>query len=175
MEIVGELSQATTTQAKLARYLELSKPRINQLIEEKVVVRDESDAKGKVLAFDSVRNYYLSQKSDNDSTVNFWKEKGLHERAKRQLAELKLQMQRGELYEASVVESVMIEHLTYFRTKLLGLPAKIAASLPAEIRGKVNDELTREIENCLDELSKNYKETDLKSNVEVDAGGDADD
>lgn len=168
MEIVGELNQATTTQAKLARYLELSKPRINQLIDEKVVVRDETDPKGKVLAFDSVRNYYLSQKSDSDGSVNFWKEKGLHERAKRQLAELKLQMQRGELYEASVVESVMIEHLTNFRTKLLGLPAKIAASLPADIRGEVYDRMTREIENCLDELTKNYKDADLKSNVELE-------
>lgn len=168
MEIVGELSQATTTQAKLARYLELSKPRINQLIEEKIVVRDESDAKGKVLAFDSVRNYYLSQKSDNDGSVNFWKEKGLHERAKRQLSELKLQLQRGELYEASVVESVMIEHLTNFRTKLLGLPAKIAASIPADIRGEVYDNLTREIENCLDELSRNYEGANLKSDVEIE-------
>lgn len=168
MEIVGELSLATTTQAKLARYLDLSKPRINQLIEEKIVVRDESDSKGKILAFDSVRNYYLSQKSDSDGSVNFWKEKGLHERAKRQLAELKLQTQKGELYEATVVESVMIEHLTNFRTKLLGLPAKIAASLPADIRGEVYDNLTREIENCLDELSRNYDETDLKSNVDIE-------
>ncbi len=63
MEIPGELSEATTTQAKLARYLELSKARITQLVDEKVVVRDESDAKGKILAFDSVRNYYLSQQS----------------------------------------------------------------------------------------------------------------
>ena len=162
MEIPGELSEATTTQAKLARYLELSKARITQLVDEKVVVRDESDAKGKILAFDSVRNYYLSQQS-SDSGVNFWKEKGLHERAKRELAELKLRERRGELYEAEVVESVMIEHLTNFRTKLLGLPPKIAAKLPADIRGEVYDDLTREIENCLDELAKNYKDADLKS------------
>ena len=174
LEIVGELSEATTTQAKLARYLELSKPRINQLIEEKVVVRDETDAKGKVLAFDSIRNYYLSRQS-NDSNVNFWKEKGLHERAKRELAELKLKTQRGELYEASVVESVMIEHLTNFRTKLLGLPAKIAASLPAEVRGEVYDNLTREIENCLEELSENYKKADLKSGNVDDAEIDDED
>lgn len=166
MEIQGELSKATTTQAKLARYLELSKARVNQLVDEKVVIRDESDAKGKILAFDSIRNYYLSQQS-SDSGVNFWKEKGLHERAKRELAELKLQERRGELYEAAVVESVMIEHLTNFRTKLLGLPPKIAAKLPADIRGEVYDDLTREIENCLDELAKNYHDADLKS-VEVE-------
>lgn len=167
MEIAGELSEATTTQAKLARYLELSKARITQLVDEKVVVRDESDVKGKVLAFDSVRNYYLSQQSA-DSGVNFWKEKGLHERAKRELAELKLQERRGELYEASTVEMVMLEHLTNFRTKLLGLPSKIAASLPADIRGEVYDNLTREIENCLDELSKNYKSEDFKSEMTDD-------
>ncbi len=87
----------------------------------------------------------------------------MHERAKRELAELKLRERRGELYEAEVVESVMIEHLTNFRTKLLGLPPKIAAKLPADIRGEVYDDLTREIENCLDELAKNYKDADLKS------------
>ena len=135
-------------------------------MEEKIVVRDETDAKGKILAFDSIRNYYLSQQS-SDSGVNFWKEKGLHERAKRELAELKLKIQRGELYEASVVESVMIEHLTSFRTKLLGLPAKIAASLPTEIRGEVYDNLTRELENCLEELSKNYESADLKTSVDM--------
>lgn len=166
MEISGELSEATTTQAKLARYLGLSKARITQLVEEKIVVRDESDVKGKILAFDSVKNYFQSQQS-SEGGVNFWKEKGLHEKAKRQLAELKLQVQRGELYEAGVVESVMIEQLTNFRTKLLGLPAKIAASLPAEIRGEVYDNLTREIENCLEELSQNYKDADLKSDVQA--------
>ena len=167
MEIVGELSEATTTQAKLARYLGLSKPRITQLVEEKVVVRDESDVKGKVLAFDSVRNYYLSQQS-GDSGVNFWKEKGLHEKAKRQLAELKLAERRGELYEAATVESVMVEHLTNFRAKLSGIPSKVAATLPTEMRGEVYDALTREIENCLDELSKNYKDAELKTAVEVE-------
>ena len=172
MEIAGELSEATTTQAKLARYLSLSKARVTQLVDEKVVIRDESDAKGKILAFDSVRNYYLSQQA-GDSGVNFWKEKALHERAKRELAELKLRERRGELYEAGVVESVMIEHLTNFRTKLLGLPSKIAAALPADIRGEVYDTLTAEIENCLDELAKNYKESDLKPENVDDAEFDS--
>lgn len=167
MKMQGNFKEWSVTQTKLAEILNLSVQRINQLIEEEVVLRDESSKNGAVLLIDSLRNYYLSKNAAGDN-VNFWKEKGLHERAKRELAELKLRIQRGELYEASVVESVMIEHLTNFRTKLLGLPSKIAATLPKDIRGEVYDNLTKEIETCLEELATNYKNAELSSDVELE-------
>ena len=170
MKYKGDPNEITVTQTTLGKVLGKSQQRIGQLIEEEIVVRDENDKNGAVFLVDSLRNYYLSKNATGgDSGVNFWKEKALHERAKRELAELKLRERRGELYEAGVVESVMIEHLTNFRTKLLGLPSKIAAALPADIRGEVYDTLTAEIENCLDELAKNYKESDFKSENVDDA------
>ena len=153
MEIVGELSEATTTQAKLARYLELSKPRINQLIEEKIVVRDETDAKGKVLAFDSVRNYYLSQKSDSDGSVNFWKEKALREQINRKRDTLKLQKEDGSVYDAKTVEMAFLEILTILRTQLLGLPSKFAVQLEGKTRDEIYNLMTEEIEERLAEMS----------------------
>lgn len=167
MKYKGDPNDITVTQTVLGKIFGVSQQRIGQLMEEEIVVRDETDKNGAVFLVDSIRNYY-SSKNTGESGVNFWKEKGLHERAKRELAELKLQERRGELYEASTVEMVMLEHLTNFRTKLLGLPSKIAASLPADIRGEVYDNLTREIENCLDELSKNYKSEDFKSEMTDD-------
>lgn len=162
----GEISEITVTQTAFAKWLGCSQQRVSQMTSNGELVRDEFDKTGRIKLADSLKFYFLSKNSGGDE-ASYWKEKALHERAKRELAELKLQERRGELYEAAVVESVMIEHLTNFRTKLLGLPAKIAAKLPADIRGEVYDDLTREIENCLDELAKNYHDADLKS-FEVD-------
>ena len=167
MKLKGNYKEWTVSQSQLGTILNVSQPRVNQLIEEEIVLRDESAKNGAVLLIDSLRNYYLSKNAAGDN-VNFWKEKGLHERAKRELAELKLRIQRGELYEAAVVESVMIEHLTNFRTKLLGLPSKIAATLPPSIRGEVYDTLTAEIENALEELANNYKNAELSSDVDIE-------
>lgn len=159
MEIVEELSGATTTQARLARYLGLSKARINQLIDEKIVLRDETDPKGKVLAFDSVRNYYLSQKADGDGSINFWTEKAKREQVNRKRDELKLRKEEGSVYDAKTVELAFLEMLTILRTQLLGFPTKFAVQLEGKSRDEIYDILTQEIESKLAEMS----EYDLKS------------
>ena len=166
MEIQGELSEATTTQAKLARYLGLSKPRITQLIEEKIVVRDESDIKGKVLAFDSIRNYFLSKNASGDG-ANYWKEKALREQINRKRDELKLQKEDGSVYDSATVEQAFIEMLTILRTNLLGLPSKLAAQLENKSRAEIYEVITEEIESKLAELS-NYNPTAI-SEVEESA------
>lgn len=156
LRIQGEVKQATCTQTQLGRALGVSKQRVGQLVEEKIVVRDESATNGQVMLFDSLQNYFLSKNTSGDG-VNFWKEKGLHERAKRELAELKLAKSRGELYESTVVENVMIEQLANFRTKLLGLPTKYALQLEGKKHGEIYELLTAAIEECLTELAENYE------------------
>ena len=166
MKIHGNYKEWAVTQTQLGAILEVSQQRVNQLIDEDVVLRDETSKSGAVLLIDSLKNYYLSKHAVTDSaggSVNFWKEKALHERAKREMTELKLSERRGELYEAATVESVMIEQLTNFRNKLLGLPAKFATRLEGKRRDEIYDTLTVEIENCLDELSKNYSDADFRS------------
>lgn len=160
MKIQGEVKDATATQSQLARAIGVSKQRINQLIDEGIIIRDEESTNGQVMLFESLQNYFLSKNTTGDG-VNFWKEKGLHEKAKRELAEIKVQITRGELYEASTVENVMIEQLANFRTKLLGLPSKLAPQLEGKTRGEIFDALTAEIEESLTELADNYNSADF--------------
>lgn len=160
MKVEGEIQSATVTQRQLSRALKLSTTRINQLIDEGIVVRDENSRSGQVMLFESLQNYFLSKNATGDN-VNFWKERGLHEKAKRELAEVKLSKTRGELYDSSVVESVLVEVLTNFRNKLLGLPSKYAAQLEGKSRAEIYSMLTAAIEEELAELSEGVAASDF--------------
>lgn len=153
-EIQGELSDALTTQAKLARYLGVSKPYMTQLAEEgNILVKDENSSK--IFAFDSLKNYLMMKKSGNEG-VNYFKEKGLHERAKREITEIKLSETKNEMYPAEEVESAWFELLTILRNNLLAIPAKYSLILENKSRAEINSILTEEIENLLSEVS-NYR------------------
>lgn len=173
MKLVGNISDVVCTQSQLAKALTLSQPRINQLIDEGVVVRDESSKNGAVMMLDSLRNYYLSKNATGDN-VNFWKEKGLHEKAKRELAEVKLSKTRGELYESTTVESVLSELLTNFRSKLLGLPAKFATQLEGKNRAEIYAALTSAVEENLAELASGLEGANFENVADVEADTDPD-
>ncbi|MBO4780502.1 MAG: hypothetical protein J5497_07695 [Selenomonadaceae bacterium] len=178
MRISGDIKQMTVSQTQLGKAIGVSTPRVNQLIDEGVVVRDEMSQSGQVMLFESLQNYFLSKNVSGDN-VNFWKERGLHERAKRELAELKLSKSRGEVYDATTVESVLVELLTNFRNKLLGLPSKYATRLEGKSRAEIYSTLTTAIEEELTELSEGVNACDFKDDeppVDEDAtfGGQAD-
>lgn len=166
MKIQGEVKDATCTQSQLGRALGVSKQRVNQLIEEGVVIRDEFSTNGQVMLFESVQNYFLSKNVGGDS-VNFWKEKGLHERAKRELAELKLAKSRSEVYDASTVEGVLVELLTNFRNKLSGMPAKYSPQLEGKTREEIYQLLTSAVEEELSELSEGIESVDFDEDSEA--------
>ncbi len=163
MRLSGDIKETTVSQTQLGRALSLSTPRINQLIDEGIVVRDEESRSGQVMLFESLRNYFLSKNVTGEG-VNFWKERGLHEKAKRELAELKLSKSRGEVYEASVVEGVLSELLTNFRSKLTGLPSKYAPQLEGKSRAEIYRTLTSAIEEELTELSGGIKAVTFDEN-----------
>ena len=170
MRIQGEVKDATCTQVQLSRALGVSKQRVGQLIDEGVVIRDESSTTGQVMLFESLQNYFLSKNVSGDS-VNFWKEKGLNERAKRRLNEIKVRKADGELYEAETVENAFIEMLTILRTNLLGLPSKMTPILEGKNRNEIFDLLTSEIESKLAAMSE-YNANDYRMNVDLTAEGD---
>lgn len=155
-----DIRTVTVTQTNLGKALGLSQQRIGQLIDEGIVVRDEMSKGGRVMLLESLQNHFLSKNVSGDS-VNFWKERGLHERAKRKLAELKVDKAKGELYDATTVENVLVELLTNFRTKLLGLPAKYSTQLEGKNRAEIYDMLTTAIEEELSELSEGVKAVDF--------------
>ena len=141
--IDAEIRLITVTQKQMSKALGLGTTRINQLVDEGILVRDETSRSGQLMLFESLQNFFLSRGTGStDESVNFWKERGLHERAKRELAEVKLAKTRGELYESSIVEQTLSEILTNFRTKLLGLPSKYAPRLVKKTRGDIYKTLT---------------------------------
>ena len=155
-KVTGEIKLMTVSQRQMSAALGLSTTRINELLNEKVLVRDESRVDGRLMLFESLQNYFLSRKTTSDG-VNFWNERALHEKVKRELSELKLEQERGEVYKASEVEAVLTEMLIDFRNKLSGLGHKLAAQLEGKTATAICDIIDSEIELNLKELSENVK------------------
>ena len=161
MKVSGNIKEITVTQTALGRALNLTPARINQLIQEEIVRRDEKDSSGGVFLFQSVVNYLQSKQAKSDE-ANYFLEKARHEKVKRQIAELKLSKEEGKTYDAATVETVMIEQLVGLRTHLLGLGMKLAAQLVGKNAAEISEIINREIEERLSELS-NYNPEMFKS------------
>ena len=155
-KVTGEIKMMTVSQRQMSAALGLSTTRINELLNEKVMVRDESLVDGRLMLFESLQNYFLSRKTTSDG-VNFWNERALHEKVKREISELKLEQERGEVYKASEVEAVLTEMLIDFRNKLSGMGHKLAAQLEGKTATAICDIIDSEIELNLKELSENVK------------------
>ena len=149
-----EFKTMTVTQSFMAKVLGLTQGRISQLLDEGILIRDEESRQPRL--YDGLKSYWLSKKTTGEG-VNFWHEKALHEKAKRELSELKLSQERGELYLAAEVEAVLVELLTDFRNKLSGLGHKLAAQLEGKTATAICDIIDSEIEFELKELSENVK------------------
>ena len=160
MKIDSDIKKLTVSQTNLAKALNLSvrRERIGQLVQEKVVVRDDSDPTGGVFLFDSLRSYYMKQadKSGDD----YFKIKAQHEEVKKQLSEVKLRQLEGELIEVDEVDAALADILVTLRTNLLSMPAKFSTQLEGKDRAEIYKILTAEIEDKLQELS-NLKAEDL--------------
>lgn len=96
------------------------------------------------------------EKAEVRKEEGYQKEKFLHEKAKRQKAELQLGQMRGELHRSDVVKQVMTDMLGNFRARLLSMPTKAAPILIG--RGEIaviEDILKDEVYTILNEL-KDY-------------------
>lgn len=166
MKIKESIKEITVGQTNLAKALNLSVRRVQQLVQEKVVVRDDSDPTGSVFLFDSLRNYYSSKAArDNETalTNDYMTEKTLHEKAKRELAELKLARARNQVYKASDVDQAFAEILITTRNNLLAIPSRLSKNLVGknedEIAAALRDELNFVLEN-LSNQQFNFEETE---------------
>ena len=154
MKISKDVIKITTTQSEMARVLGLTQPRVHQLVQDGIIEKDET---GAVLLVDSLKNFYKSKQGetgDLGDETDYWTEKALHEKAKRELAEIKLAKIQNNIYDAKTVEMVMIEMFTTLRTQLLGLPNKLAPQLEGKSKEEIYEFITREIEDKLSELSE---------------------
>lgn len=169
MKISKGLSNLTTTQTGMAQVLGVTQPRVHQLIQDGIILKDPA---GNVLVIESLKNYYKQKAAIEDTEdVDLAKERALHEKAKREIAELKLAKMQGSVYDARTVELVMTEMYSNLRTQLLGLPSKLAPILEGKSKEEIYTAMTKELEEKLSELSQYSPELFLDSDVE-EAGDD---
>ena len=74
----------------------------------------------------------LDNKSNDDKAPNYWVEKALHEKAKRELAELDLKLKQDQLVEVDPVGDHLDKIFSAVRQRLLATPSKIAPLVHAE-------------------------------------------
>ena len=172
-KVVGEIGLMTVSQRQMAAAIKLSTTRVNELINEGILIRDPSTAQGQLMLLESLQNYFLSKNGATDETVNFWSERAKHEKAKRELAELNLAQRRGEVYDAQEVEQEIAEWLTDFRNKLLGIGHKLAKQLEGKTAAAICDIIDNEITECLEELSRDVESAEYKAKDDDNAAGSA--
>lgn len=135
-----------------------TRQRVNQLAKDGVL---EKKAPGRFLLLQNIKKYIdflrLDQAGEEESGAasQYWEEKALHEKAKREIAELKLARLRNRLHDAADVEMAITGMLVTFRNRILGTPQKVAPKVIgltnlAEIMEVINTELLE----ALNELSE---------------------
>ena len=140
------------TARQLAEILGITERRVNQIANEgRVFTRDLN---GKFDVVKCVEAYYREKFAKDDDELNYEREKALHEKAKREKAELLLLKMKNRLHAAEDVELIMTEMLVRFRNRILGIPAAIAPKLYRKTVPKIAEILKAELHSALTELSE---------------------
>ena len=140
----------------LAKLLGVSVRRVNQMVTNEGKITKEPE--GDFILQKAISQYYMAKYKLSQDNVDYNHEKALHERAKRKLTEMEVRKRSNELHEAADVEAVLTDMLVNLRTKLLGIPAKMATQLAERSKEEVESLFTKEIEFVLLEV-KDYKPT----------------
>lgn len=176
MDSVEDLVVSSTV---LGKILNLSERRIRQLAE---LGTFEKIKRGQYKLVDNIQKYIIFLKTnseaneiENKSELDYEKEKALHERVKREQDELRLAAMKGSMHKSEDVERVMNDMLSNFRSKLLGLPSKVAPMLLARNEiGEIQDLIQKEVLETLQELAAYdpatfYNEDYIEFDEEIDS------
>ena len=127
------MSTATQPIAVIAKLLDLSERRVQQLSREGVIPRAE---RGQYDLVGSVRGYvrYLRDQAAKAQAgaPDYASERARFIRARADLAEMEAEERRGALIAAEEVEAAWIAVLALLRTRLLALPDRLAPLAHAE-------------------------------------------
>lgn len=142
----------------LASILDVSDRRVRQLAEEGVIDKVKT---GTYELVPTIRKYILYLKIKNDNSADemtnentYMAEKTLHEKAKRQIAELELAQMQGKLHDSRDVEREMTKMLAAFRARILSIPSKLAPRMIAQNEiSVIEDALQNEVYSALQELA----------------------
>jgi phage terminase Nu1 subunit (DNA packaging protein) len=153
---------------------------IRDLADKGIVKRDSH---GKYLFWGSAKGYITALKvanagknnvrtEDDEDLIDLENEKAQHERLKKQITEIKLQLIKGQVHKAEDVEAVMTDMFTKFKSKMTALPSKLAKKLEGKSRTQIQEILKKEIDSALVELAS-YNPADFYSDEHIDISGDA--
>lgn len=153
---------------------------IRDLADKGIIKRDSH---GKYLLWDSAKSYITFLKVMNagkgakaeiiqsDGPLDWDEERAQHERLKRQITEIKLQLIKGQVHKSEDVERVVTDMLSRFKSKITALPAKLARKLEGKKRAEIQSILKRETDNALKELAS-YKPSDYYSDEHIEIRGE---
>lgn len=136
---------------ELANIMDLSERRVNQLVSEGVLQK-ETDGKFDVMK--CVIDYYKN-KAGLEAGASYEIERALHEKIKRETAEIELAELRGNMHSATDIKRVVSGMLINFRGKMLAIPATISPKIINQNNPNViASALTKAIKTALQELSE---------------------
>lgn len=141
------------------------------------------DSHGKYLFWNSAKSYITALKvanagkgssntEDAEEEIDLDVEKAQHERLKKQITEIKLQLIKGQVHKAEDVEVVMTDMFEKFKSKMTAMPSKLARKLEGKNRTEIQRVLKKEIDNALVELAS-YSPSDFYSDEHIEIPGDA--
>lgn len=163
----------------IAKMFNMTERNVRYLVEEGVIARV---AHGRYDLIDTVSRYITFLKmsfdgiDENKVMESLDYEKWLHEKAKREKAEIELAHLKREMHKADEVEKIQNHMVMAFRSKMLSLPSKSALLLASKDDPKMIEALLeRDIHEALAELAEyDAAQYFTEDNVESDLEGDED-
>lgn len=163
----------------IAKMFNMTPRRVRQLVEEGVVDRI---GHGRFNLIDTVSKYVTFLKlnteslTEGDVTESLDYEKWLHEKAKREKAEIELAHIKKEMHSSGEVEEVMNNMVMNFRQRMLSIPSKCALQLMNRTDPKyIESILEQNVNEALKELS-DYDPSmfieDIEDTVEIEEVAD---
>jgi hypothetical protein len=143
------------TAKELSKILGVSDRRIRQLVEEKVLEKDPDSKKYFLPACVQKFIAYKANAQSGGTDTDYFHQRSMHEKTKREKAEIELSHLQGRMHSADDVELVMTDMIAKSKTRLRGIPAKVAPSLVAQTDlSAVERILAAEIDQCLSEIAQ---------------------
>ena len=158
----------------IARLLDLTERRVQQLARDGVIPRSE---RGRYDLIGAVRGYvrYLRDQTlkDGAATADYGVERARLVRARADLAEMEAAQKRGELIPAREVVTAWTEVVALLRARLLVLPDKIAPlAHDAQTIPQARDIVRKAVHEALAELAATQVSAALESHGPPGPGGD---
>jgi len=135
----------------LAQMVGLTERRINQKAKENSVFARSSNGNFESISW--IENYYREKLISDENILSLDREKALHEKAKRETAELKLALMQGKAYNEEDIELAIAPMILAFKNRILAIASTVAEKLVGLAAKDIETMLDKEHKQALRELS----------------------